>query len=136
MFTKLGRAISVAVRQGRGVEDAVAKARSFNMPKENIHRAIDRGSGAGNELHEVTFEGFAPGGVAVMVMAVTDNKLRTAQAVWSLLNKGAVAYVFSADMKPNFWVEVVDADMRQKIETLLEKLEDLDDVQKVYSNYA
>ena len=138
IFTKLGKALTLAARQGKGVDDMVAKARQYNMPKENIARAIERGSGAeaGEELHEVMFEGFAPGGVAVMASAVTDNKLRTAQAVWGLLKKGAVAYLFSVDMKPNFLVEVVDVEMRQKIEILLKKLEDLDDVQKVFTNYA
>jgi len=146
IFTKLGKALAYAARQGKGVDDMVAKARQYNMPRENIARAIERGMGvvAGEELHEATYEGFAPGGVAVMVHTVSDNKLRTAQQVREILDKGggkmvgqgAVAYLFSVDMKPNFLVEVVDVEMRQKIETLLKKLEDLDDVQKVFTNYA
>lgn len=145
IFTKLGRAISVAVREGKGVEEAVAKARQFNMPKENINRAIERASGAHvQQLEEAMFEGFLPGGAAVLVQTLSDNHLRTAQEVRGILDKGggklasqgAVAYLFSDDMKPNFLMEMADVRMRQKIETLLKKLEDLDDVQKVYTNYA
>ena len=138
VFTKLGKAITIAVKQGRGLQLALEKAKQFNMPKDNIRRAIDRGSGAGagEDLLEAMFEGFAPGGVAVMVSAVTDNKLRTAAAVWGLLKKGAVAYLFSADMKPNFEVKVEDAATRAQVEAILEKLADLDDVQKVGTNYA
>ena len=143
LFTKLGRAISVAVRQGRGVEDAVAKARSFNMPKDNISRAIERASNTEN-LQEAMFEGFLPGGVAVMIKTLSDNHLRTAQEVRGILDKlggklaskGAVAYLFSVDMKPNFLVEVTDEQMRQRIETILEKIEELDDVQEIFTNYA
>lgn len=138
IFTKLGKAITIAVKEGRGLQLALEKAKQFNMPKENIARAIDRGNGteAGEELYEVMFEGFAPGGVAVMVAAVTDNKLRTAQEVWKWLGKGAVAYLFSADMKPNFEVKVDDIATRARVEEILEKLADLDDVQKVWTNYA
>lgn len=145
LFTKLGRAISIAVRQGRGVDEAVERAKHFNMPKENILRAIERATGGGGEqIQESLFEGFLPGGVAVLVSALSDNHLRTAQQVRAILDKGggklagrgAVAYLFSADMKPNFLVEIKEVVMRQKIETLLEELEDLDDVQRVYTNYA
>ena len=132
VFTKLARAITMAVKQGRGLQLALAKAKQFNMPKDNIQRAIDRR----DELHEVMFEGFGPGGVAVMVAAVTDNKLRTAAAVWGLLKKGTVAYLFSADRTANFEVRVEDAAARAKIEAVLAKLEELDDVQKVWTNYA
>ena len=133
VFTKLARAITMAVKQGRGLQLALAKAKQFNMPKENIQRALHPAQG---ELYEVMFEGFGPGGVAVMVSAVTDNKLRTAAAVWGLLKKGTVAYLFSADRTANFEVRVEDAAARAKIEAVLAKLEELDDVQKVWTNYA
>lgn len=103
VFTKLAAAITVAAKQGRGLQLALEKAKQFNMPKENIQRAIDRATGAGSEnLEEVVFEGFGPGGVAVIVEALTDNKLRTAQAVRTVIEKnrgtlggsGAVSYMF------------------------------------------
>jgi YebC/PmpR family DNA-binding regulatory protein len=217
----MGQAIALAVRQGGGIGDpdknfklrlAIERARQFNMPKENIHRAVERGMGAGDAdtLTEVMYEGFAPAGVAVLVSAVTDNKLRTAQKVREVLDKnggsmggsGAVSYLFSPQgeiivklqettnkskeeqelelidlgiedieaseegfvvycdkdrtfelkedlekrgyqvesaeltMKPSVWTEVQEDEDKQKIESVLEKLEDLDDVQKVWSNYA
>lgn len=131
VFTKLAKAITIAVKQGKGLQLALEKAKQFNMPKENIARAQRPVQG-----QEVVFEGFAPGGVAVVVSAVTDNKLRTAQEIWKVLKKGTVAYLFSVDMKPNFLVKVADAEMRQKIEVILKKLNDVDDVRRVYSNYA
>ena len=133
IFTKLGKAITIAVKQGKGLQLALEKAKQHNMPKDNIERALHPAQG---ELYEVTFEGFGPGGVAVIVSAVTDNKLRTAAAMWELLKKGTVAYLFSADKTPNFEVRVEDVATRAKIEAVLEKLENLDDVQKVWTNYA
>src|SRR3989344_7954319 len=83
LFTKLSMAITIAVKQGGGVADvnsnfklrlAVDKARTANMPKENIERAIDKAISAGSAaVDEFLYEGFAPGGVAVMIEAVTDN---------------------------------------------------------------
>lgn len=113
-FTKLAMAITVAVKQGGGIGDpdknfrlrlAIDKAREFNMPKDNIQRSIDKGTGAagGEILVEGTYEGFAPGGVALMVDSVSDNKLRTAQQVRLIIEKGGgtfgstgtVGYLFS-----------------------------------------
>lgn len=217
VFTKLAAAITMAVKTGEGVGDpdnnfrlrlAVDKARQFNMPKENISRAIEKGMGSGgaDQLTEAVYEGFAPGGAAVMVEALTDNKLRTAQAARIVFEKnggtlgsqGTVGYMFrqvgelrivnnnlgdedelkiidlgiediemdeatwlifcekertfevkerleklgykveNAElvMKPTVAIHVQDEDARRKTENLLEQLEDLDDVQKVWTNYA
>ncbi|MCL4397460.1 YebC/PmpR family DNA-binding transcriptional regulator [Patescibacteria group bacterium] len=112
-FTKLGNAISIAVRQGGGVDPnfnfrlrlAIDKARAANMPKENIQRAIDKGAGKGEgaALTEAVFEGFGPGGAAVIVEAVSDNNTRTASEIRNLFNKhggnlgtpGSVSYLFT-----------------------------------------
>ena len=104
-FTKLGNAITIAVRQNQGVENAVARAKAANMPKENIQRSIDRGlgKGAGGELTEAVFEGFGPGGVAIMVETISDNNTRTVNELRNVFNKlggslgslGAVSYLFS-----------------------------------------
>lgn len=114
VFTKLAMAITIAVRAGGGIGDpdknfrlrmAIDKARQFNMPKENLTRAIEKGmgGGAGVQLEEVTFEGFLPGGVAVMVQAQTDNHMRTQQQVRMIIDKnggnlgsvGSVSYLFT-----------------------------------------
>lgn len=113
-FTKIALGITIAVKAGGGITDPnqnfrlrleIEKARSANMPKENIERAIERGIGKGDkgELSEVVYEGFAPHGVAVIVEAVTDNKQRTTPEIKSLFDKnggtlgvpGSVAYQFT-----------------------------------------
>ncbi len=87
LFTKLARAISVAAREGGGDPEAnytlaaaVEKAKSYSMPKDNIQRAIDRGTGAGDDgeqIDRVVYEGYGPGGAAILVDALTDNRNRT-----------------------------------------------------------
>lgn len=217
-FTKIAKAITITVREGGGVSDpsqnfrlrlTIEKARAINMPKENIERAIERGKGKGakgEEILEVIYEGFGPGGVAVIVEAATDNKQRTTAEVKNLFDKnnaslgvpGAVSYQFqtkgeivvkkngktlenifliAADLgaedvedlgeevivytkpedlarikeeflskglivdnfelirKPIINIPIKDLDTAQKILTFIEKLESLDEVQKVYSSF-
>ncbi len=112
-FTKLGNFIAIATREGgSGDPDsnfklrlAIEKARQANMPKENISRSIDRGLGKGGEqiLENGIFEGFAPGGVAIVVETISDNNTRTVnelKMVFSKMggdlgNSGSVSYLFS-----------------------------------------
>ena len=112
LFTKLARAITVAARDGGGDPDgnaalanAIEKAKALRMPKENIERAIARGTGAGGDaaaIESVTYEGYGPGGVAILVECLTDNRNRTAadirhiftRADASLGEPGSVAWMF------------------------------------------
>jgi YebC/PmpR family DNA-binding regulatory protein len=112
LFTKLARAITVAAREGGGdpasnytLAAAVEKARSYSMPKDNIQRAIDRGTGgagADDAIERVVYEGYGPGGAALLVDALTDNRNRTGADVRHLFDKhggslgepGSVAWVF------------------------------------------
>ena len=111
LFTKVAREISVAARQGGGDPDAnyrlrlaVEKARSVNMPSDNIKRTIEKATGGGeaDQFEEIVYEGYGPGGVAVLVEAATDNRNRTAAEVRSIFTKtggqlagsGAVAWQF------------------------------------------
>jgi YebC/PmpR family DNA-binding regulatory protein len=111
LFTKVAREISVAARQGGGDPDAnyrlrlaIEKARSVNMPADNIKRTIDKATGGGEaeQYEEIVYEGYGPGGVAVLVEAQTDNRNRTAAEVRSIFTKaggqlagsGAVAWQF------------------------------------------
>jgi YebC/PmpR family DNA-binding regulatory protein len=97
LFTKLGREIAIAVKQG-GPEPAgnvrlrlaVQRARDNNMPADTIDRAIKRAAGSGDEaaLEEVTYEGYGPGGIAVMVEALTDNRNRTAASMRAIFERG------------------------------------------------
>lgn len=111
IFTRLARDIMVAAREGGGDEDsnpklklAVTKARAANMPKDNIERAIKKGTGEieGGEVIEITYEGYGPEGVAFIVEVLTDNKNRALAEVkhafskhaGSLATNGAVAWQF------------------------------------------
>jgi YebC/PmpR family DNA-binding regulatory protein len=112
LFSKLSRAIIVAAKDGGGdpannlaLQNAIEKARSYSMPKDNIDRAIAKGSGAdadANAFEEIVYEGYGPEGVAVIVEALTDNRNRTAADVRHTFTKhggnlgaaGAVAWQF------------------------------------------
>jgi YebC/PmpR family DNA-binding regulatory protein len=112
LFSKLSRAIIVAAKEGGpdpagnlALQNAIEKARSYSMPKENIERAIAKGAGEGQDgtaFETVVYEGYGPEGVAVLVEALTDNRNRTASEVRHLFSKhggnlgasGAVAWQF------------------------------------------
>src|SRR5688500_4208365 len=123
LWTKLARAITVAAKEGGGdvkgnpaLALAVQKAKDASMPKDNIQRAIDKGTGAGADAESyeaIVYEGYGPGGVALLIEAMTDNRNRTGAEMRHLLSKhggnlgepGSVAYLF--DKKG---VAVVDAE--------------------------
>lgn len=221
VFTKVASAITIAVREGGGGDPAsnfklrlmIDQARVVNMPNVNIERAVDRGlgKGGGAVLETVTYEGYAPGKVALIVEAATDNKNRTTPEVRGTIEKaggtfaspGAVSWMFTdvglitllkapqngvkksfdevfeaavesgaddvedaqdsvevytkpADVekiknallekgfaaqgaeifkKPTTTQPIEDADIAKKVLNLIEKIEELDDVQKVYANF-
>jgi YebC/PmpR family DNA-binding regulatory protein len=99
LFTKLSRAITVAAREGGGDPEgnsslalAVQKARDASMPKDNIERAIAKGTGADSEAEtyeSVVYEGYGPGGVAILVEALTDNRNRTGSEIRHLFTRSA-----------------------------------------------
>ncbi len=111
LFTKLGRELTVAARQGGADPEAnfrlrlaVQRAREANMPNDTIERAMKRGSGGGDsaELLEVTYEGYGPGGVAVLIDVVTDNRNRSVSDIRATMGRaggnlseaGSVAWLF------------------------------------------
>ncbi|HEY4281860.1 MAG TPA: YebC/PmpR family DNA-binding transcriptional regulator [Chthoniobacterales bacterium] len=112
IFSKLSKEISIAAKIGGGdpsgnprLRSAIQMARSQSMPNDNIERAIKRGTGEGSEsahFDELVYEGYGPGGVAVIVEAATDNKNRTAAEIRSIFTKnsgnlassGSVSYMF------------------------------------------
>ncbi len=216
IFTKFSKAIMIAVREGGGPDPdsnfklrlVMEKARSFNMPKDNIQRAIEKASGstASNQMQEAVYEAFGPGGIGIIIEAVTDNKQRTVSEIKNLLERhggvlastGAVSHFFSYEgfihikkgnrtfdeimekalendavdikefeegievfTKPHnlhkmkeilisFGCEVTDSELiykpvttisisdnkiAEQIFRLIEIIEDMDDVQKVFANY-
>ena len=127
LFTKLTREIIVAVREGGSSTDtnfrlrlAVQKARDNSMPLDNIERAIKRGSGemGGESLVEMTLEGYGPGGAAIMVQALTDNRNRTVQEVRNIFTRGGgnmgengcVSWIFDLKGLINVSTEGIDVD--------------------------
>ena len=126
IFTKLGRELLVAVKSGgpdpesnAKLKDVVAKCKAANMPNDTINKAIKKASGEGNSANyeEITYEGYGPNGVAVIVEASTDNKNRTAADVRHVFDKaggnlgtsGCVSYMF--DKKGVIVIEKASTDM-------------------------
>ncbi len=121
LFSKLSRHIMSAVRQGGADSDmnlklqyAIEKAREYSMPKENIERAIARAAGTGADgaaFEEIVYEGYGPGGTAIVIEALTDNKNRAATDIRTVLEKsggslaGAGAVAWNFEKKGIFWVE-------------------------------
>ncbi len=216
VFTKLARPVTIAAREGGGNPDtnfklrlAIDRARAFNMPRENIDRAIQRGTGElkdGSQIEELVYEGFAPGNIALIIRASTENKNRTVGDIRSTLTKnggklvptGSISFLFeevgeiriemlpkeldaaelaaieagakdieynqreqtlfvfvavpelrsaqeslektgysvadsSIVFRPNERVRI-ETSARERLESLLEKLNDLDDVDEIYDN--
>jgi YebC/PmpR family DNA-binding regulatory protein len=130
IFTKLAREISVAARQGGPDPDsnfrlrlAVQRARGVNMPADNIKRAIDRATSesGGDNYDEVVYEGYGPGGTAVIVEALTDNRNRTVSEIRSVFNRaggrlgenGSVSWLF--DQRGLLAVEPADSESLDEI---------------------
>ncbi len=162
MFTRIAKEIQVAVKEGGSDPEtnprlrlAIQSARSVNMPKDNINRAITKASEMGGEsFQEISFEGYGPGGVAVFLECMTDNNNRTVAGVRSIFNKhggslgtkGSLSFIFDrkgvfqivkkADMDlDNLELELIDAGAQEieKDENLIfvtTGLEDFGPVQK------
>jgi YebC/PmpR family DNA-binding regulatory protein len=149
LFGKLSRAIAVAAREGGGDPDmnpalhlAVQKAKEANMPNDNIQRAIDKGTGTGadaEQFERITYEGYAPGGVAVMVEVLTDNRNRAASDVRYVFSKnggklgtnGSVSYLF--ERKGVVLIPKSEIDEDELMELALEA--GAEDVEPIESDY-
>ncbi len=144
LFSRLGKEITVAARDGGGnpemnprLRSAIVAAKNANLPNDNIERAVKKGTGelAGDTLEELTYEGYAPGGVAVMVSCLSDNRNRTAANLRACFTKnhsnlaanGAVAWMFNR--KARFLVEGQKADAELLLEVLIEAGVDADEVE-------
>src|SRR5437868_3995073 len=134
-FTKMAREITIAAREGGGNPDgnyrlrlAIEKARSVNMPQDNVKRAVMRGTGelGGAQMEELRFEGYGPHGVAIMVVTVTDNRNRTSGDIRNLFSRaggnlgttGSVAWMFTRQGQI-----VIDANGRDPDEVGLEAID-------------
>jgi YebC/PmpR family DNA-binding regulatory protein len=110
LFSRISKEISIAVKEGGSDPEsnsrlrlAIQNAKGANMPKDNIHRAISKADSDESSFHELTFEGYAPGGVALFIECLTDNNNRTISAVRSIFTKrggslgtnGSLSFIFS-----------------------------------------
>ena len=150
VFSKHSAIIAVESRKAGGdinspgLAAAIERAKKDSMPKDNIERAVAKGAGTGGPaIEEVLFEGYGPGGVALLIQAVTDNNNRTSAEVRSTFSKaglemgtpGSAAWAF--EKKDGLFVPTtpmnLDDEAGEKLAEFIEKLEDLDDVTDVYT---
>lgn len=153
IFTKIGREIALAVKEGGGdpdlngkLRDIIAKAKASNMPNDNITRSIKKASGELGSVNyeEISYEGYGPGGVAVIVEVITDNRNRTAGEIRHAFSKnggnlgttGSVGYLF--DEKGLLIVEKTagmdeDEVMMQALEAGAEDVQDEEDSLEIYT---
>jgi len=117
------------------------------MPKENIERAIKKGTGQleGVQIEEITYEAYGPSGIALIIEIITDNRNRAIAEIKHILNKfggklaetGSVKYVFDRQGEewiPKYPIEIIDEKTKTQLEKLFEALDDNDDIQEIYSN--
>jgi len=153
VFTKHGKLITIAARSGGNPDMnfqlrlVIDRARLDNMPKENIERAIKRGTGELKdqaEIQEIVYEAFGPGGIMMIIKTLTDNKNRTVSEVKTILGKfggklggpGSVMWNFELsnfEYKPKN-ILAIDDEAKEQYEKLLEALDEQDDVQEIYDN--
>ncbi|MFA4817820.1 MAG: YebC/PmpR family DNA-binding transcriptional regulator [Parcubacteria group bacterium] len=154
VFTKHGKLIAIMAREGGGKPEsnfqlrlAIDRARLDNMPKENIERAIKRGTGELKdqaEIQEIIYEVYGPGGIMMIIKTLTDNRNRTVSEVKTILGKfggklggpGSVMWNFELsnfEYKPKNIIEADDK-IKEQYEKLLESLDENDDVQEIYDN--
>ena len=149
VFTRLGREIAVSVKAGgpdpannSRLRDAITKAKAENMPNDTIERSIKKAAGdpSGVDYEQITYEGYGPKGVAVVVKVLTDNRNRAAANVRNAFTKGGgnmgttgcAAYFFGENMEPVSTIPLSDAEDIKKMEKLLDLLDDDEDVQDVF----
>ena len=155
LFTKIGREISVAVKQGGAdpetnskLRDAIANAKANNMPNDTIARSIQKAAGGGDgaNYEKIVYEGYGPSGVAVIVETLTDNRNRTAGDMRHYFDKfggnlgqvGCVTFMFTSENDeyvPIAMVKLSKEEDVKNMEKLLDHLEDNDDVQMIYHNW-
>lgn len=153
LFSKLSKAISLAARhsadpnQNLELKNAIDQAREFDLPKDNIKRAIKRVTDkSAAQLEELVVEAIGPAGVNFIITAITDNKNRTIAEIKKVLTDheakmaqpGAVMWAFDKtgrEFTPKYPLAVSEEETKNKLEKLLEALDNQDDVQKIYTNF-
>lgn len=151
IFSKMAKLISTASKQANGdtsspsLRAVIEKAREYNMPADNIDRAVKKGAGSDAEtLEAITYEAYGPAGSAIIIDVLTDSRNRAAQEIKFILSKhgislaapGSALWAFTkenGEWKPNMTVPISEEDGKI-LEALTEDLENNDEVQDVYTN--
>ena len=151
IFSKLVKLIQVEAKicngdiNSPGLKSAIEKAKKANMPSANIERAIKKGaSNDASAMEQVVYEAYGPGGVAIIIDGLTDNRNKTAQEIRHILTKnglslaetGSASWAFEKEgneYKPKTMTKISDED-GEKLNKIIEELEENDDVQEVYTN--
>ena len=153
IFSKLVRFISVEARlsggkDSPGLRSAIEKAKKVNMPKDIIEKAVKKASEPSAHMDAIAYEAYGPGGTGIIIETLTDSKNRTAQDIKHILVKngfalagiGSVTWSFQKEKTPegliwkaNTFIPLSDPDL-ELLEKLVDELEELDDVQDVYTN--
>ena len=154
VYSKYNKLIQIAIREANGnvdsvsVQSAIERARSENVPKENIDKAIKKATGVNAQsLSEVLYEGFDESGCGILIKAITDNTNRTVTEIKTILAKnngsfassGAVSWGFTKDAKMD-WIPNIDSKLKissndgEKLKKLIDLLEENDDITDVYTN--
>ena len=149
LFSKLARIIIMAARKGADprsnsqLQAAIERAQSFNVPRDNIERAIKRAKEKdADNLEEILVQAIGPGSVAIIIKGITDNKNRTLGDIKNILAKhgtkmvapGSLSWMFDKDWNAHAPVEVVDPALKQKLNNLLEELAGHAEVEDIYLN--
>jgi len=153
IFSKMAKLIATASKEAGGdvtsptLRAAIDKAKEYNMPADNIERAVKKGAGSDAEAMEaITYEAYGPGGSALVIEALTTNRNKAAQEVKHILSKngfelakpGSASWAFvknqeTHELEPTATVPLSEED-GEKLESLIEELEDNEEVQNVYTN--
>lgn len=152
IFSRHARLIALESKKAAGNQSApglvaaIARAKTINMPKDNIDRAVAKGTSKDSaSLEQVLYEAYGPGGVALMIDALTDNKNRTTPEIKHILSKhgidiavpGAAAWAFTKTgdaYAPNEPLVEITGNDEEKLATILSTLDEHDDVQRVFTN--
>jgi len=151
VFTMYAKIITMEAKKAKGdrtapgLKTAIERAKAFNVPNDNIDRAIKKGTGAeGDSLEEVSYEGYGPGGVAFLLEGITDSKNRTTQEIKHILSRnggnlglqGSVMWAFRKiedGYKAISPIDISESD-QEAIKKLYGELEDYEDIRNIYTN--
>jgi len=153
IFSKMVRLITVESKKAKGdinspgLRAVIEKAKSENVPNDNINRAVKKGTGGdAGQMEQITYESYGPGGTALIIEALTENKNKAVQEIKHILSKngfelatsGSATWAFEKKVDSSSWVAKTTVPIKEadgeKLQKLVEELEENDEVQEVFTN--